>query len=165
MSFRNSPAQFGRDARGTVMSHSFIQVYIHAVFSTKDRRKIISKEIRPQLWSFMAGICRNKGMKPLAINGMDDHAHVLFNMQPDLSVAQAVGMIKANSSRWMKQHQTGFAWQEGYGAFTVSLEDTAAVARYIRNQEEHHRTVTFEQEFLILLEMNGIKFDPKEVFG
>jgi REP element-mobilizing transposase RayT len=85
-------------------------------------------------------------------------------MNPDFSVAQAVGMIKANSSRWMKQHQKGFAWQEGYGAFTVSLEDTAAVARYIRNQEEHHRRMTFEQEYLVLLEMNGVKFDPKKVF-
>ena len=91
------------------MAHSFIRIHIHAVFSTKDRRKIISKEVRPQLWAYMAGICRNKGMTPIAVNGMDDHAHVLFNIRPDLSLAQAVGMIKANSSRWMKQHQKDFA--------------------------------------------------------
>jgi REP-associated tyrosine transposase len=146
------------------MSHSFVKIHVHAVFSTKGRRKMIPKEFQPQLWSYMAGICRNQGMAPIAINGMDDHAHVLFNQPPTLSTADAVRLIKANSSKWTKEQGFDFAWQTGYGAFSISLSDTPKVARYIRNQEEHHRTVTFEEEYMTLLRENGIEFDPDELF-
>lgn len=146
------------------MSHSFIKIHIHAVFSTKGRRKIIPKEFQPQLWAYMAGICRNHGMTPIAINGMDDHAHVLFNQPATISMAAAVRLIKANSSKWMNEQGYEFSWQAGYGAFTVSLSDTPAVARYIRNQQEHHRTMTFEEEYVRLLRENGIAFDPERLF-
>jgi REP element-mobilizing transposase RayT len=147
------------------MSHSFVKNHIHAVFSTKERRKIIPKEIQPQLWSYIAGICRNQGMAPIAINGMDDHAHVLFHCPPALAVARAVSLIKANSSKWMNEHGRRFAWQEGYGAFSVSLSLTATVANYIRNQAKHHRKMTFEEEYRALLKKHGIEFDPDKVFG
>jgi putative transposase len=98
------------------MSHSFIKIHIHAVFSTKGRRKIIPKDFQPQLWSYMAGICRNQGMTPIAINGMDDHAHVLFNMPPTLSMAAAVRLIKANSSKWMNEQSDPSATAQDFAS-------------------------------------------------
>jgi REP element-mobilizing transposase RayT len=147
------------------LAHSFIRQHIHVIFSTKLRRKTISKKMQPQLWSYMAGICRNQGMAPIAINGMDDHAHVLFHCPPTLSLAKAVSLIKANSSKWMNEHRRGFAWQEGYGAFSVSISLTATVANYVRNQEKHHRKMTFEEEYRAILKKHGIEFDPNDVFG
>jgi putative transposase len=148
-----------------IMSHAFAKNHIHLIFSTKGRSKIIPKEVQPQLWSYMAGICRNQGMAPIAINGMDDHAHALFHLPPSLALAKAVNLIKANSSKWMNEHGRGFAWQEGYGAFSVSVSNTVAVADYIRNQELHHRNLTFEDEYLALLRKHGLEFNPKNVFG
>jgi len=107
----------------------------------------------------MAGICRNQGMAAIAINGMEDHAHVLFHLPPIMPLAEAVRLIKANSSKWMNEHGRGFAWQEGYGAFGVSVSNTAAVAKYIRNQEQHHRKMTFAQEYKIMLRKNGCDID------
>ena len=146
------------------MSHSFIKCHVHAVFSTKQRRKIIPKQFQPQLWAYMAGICRNLRMAPIAINGMDDHAHMLYSQPPSLSVADAIRLVKTNSSKWMGEQGFDFAWQTGYGAFSVSWPDTPKVARYIRNQEEHHRTITFEEEYKALLRENGIDFDPEHLF-
>ena len=146
------------------MSHSFVKNHIHLVFSTKERRKAIAKEIQPHLWSYMAGICRNQGIVSIAINGMDDHAHVLFHLSPDMALARAVNLIKANSSKWMNREHGNFAWQEGYGAFSVSVSNTAAVARYVRDQERHHRKMSFEDEYLAMLRKSGVQFDPKYIF-
>src|SRR5262249_2111141 len=143
-----------------IMSHAFAKNHIHLIFSTQGRRKIIRKEVQPQLWSYMAGICRNQGMAPIAINGMDDHAHALFHLLPSLALAKAVLLLKSNSSKWMNEHGRGFAWQVGYGAFSVSVSNTATVADYIRNQELHHRRLTFEDEYLALLQKHGVEFDP-----
>jgi putative transposase len=147
------------------MPHSFVKNHIHVIFGTKERCKVISKEIQPQLWSYMAGICRNQGMAPIAINGMDDHAHVLFHLPPGVALARAVNLIKTNSSKWMNLQKLNFAWQEGYGAFSVSISNTAAVARYVRDQERHHGKMSFEEEYLALLKKSGVEFDPKYVFG
>jgi putative transposase len=141
------------------MSHAFVKNHIHLVFSAKDRTKSIAKDIQPELWSYMAGICRNQGMAAIAINGMEDHTHVLFHLPPTTSLAKAVQLIKANSSKWMNEHGRHFAWQEGYGAFGVSISNTDVVARYIRNQEQHHRKMTFVQEYRALLKKHGFVED------
>jgi putative transposase len=141
------------------MSHAFVKNHIHLVFSAKDRTKSIAKDIQPELWSYMAGICRNQGMAAIAINGMEDHTHVLFHLPPTTSLAKAVQLIKANSSKWMNEHGRRFAWQEGYSAFGVSISNTDVVARYIRNQEQHHRKMTFEQEYRALLKKHGFVED------
>jgi REP element-mobilizing transposase RayT len=140
------------------MSHAFVKNHIHLAFSTKDRQSSISKDVQPELWSYMAGICRNQGMPPIAINGMSDHAHILFHLPPTVALAKAVQLLKTNSSKWMNDHGRRFAWQDGYGGFSVSVSNTATVARYIRNQEQHHRKMTFEQEYRALLKKHGI--DP-----
>ena len=147
------------------MSHTFARVHIHVIFSTKERRRLISKEMQSRLWSYVAGICHNKGIEPIAINGTDNHVHALLHLPPTIALAKAVNMIKSNSSRWMSEHRRKFAWQDGYGAFSVSESNTQAVINYIRDQEKHHRKRSFEQEYVEFLKKHRIEFDPKYVFG
>lgn len=139
------------------MSHAFVKNHIHLVFGTKNRVTTIAKDIQPELWSYLAGICRNQGMAAIAINGMEDHAHVLFHLPPSMALAKAVQLLKANSSKWMNEHGRRFAWQEGYSAFSVSASNAAVVAKYIRNQEQHHRKMTFAQEYRALLKRHGFE--------
>jgi REP element-mobilizing transposase RayT len=147
------------------MSHSFVKNHIHLIFSTKERDKTIAKEIQPHLWSYMAGICCNQGIVSMSINGTDDHAHALFHLPPDMALATAVNLIKTNSSKWMNREHGNFSWQEGYAAFSVSVSNTAAVARYVRDQERHHRKMSFADEYFTILRKSGVEFDPKYVFG
>jgi REP element-mobilizing transposase RayT len=113
----------------------------------------------------MAGIGRNHGCLVLANGGMSDHVHLLIQLPPVLALAEAISVVKSNSSRWMNDHGIEFNWQEGYGAFSVSASNLGTVKRYIANQEQHHRKKTYEQEFEGLLRKHGIPFDPKYVFG
>jgi putative transposase len=145
--------------------HSYANICIHLIFSTKDRKNLISKEVQPRLWPYMASICRNHGILTMAINGTDNHAHALFHLPGTISLSKAVTVLKANSSRWMNEHQQGFAWQPGYGAFSVSQSNAEVVINYIRNQEQHHRKRRFEEEYLELLRKHEIQFDPNSVFG
>jgi putative transposase len=141
------------------VSHAFVKNHIHLIFGTKGRLPTIAKTVQPELWSYMAGICGNQGMAAIAINGMEDHTHVLFHLPQSISLAKAVQLLKANSSKWMNEHGRRFAWQEGYSAFSVSISNTAIVAKYIRNQEQHHRKMTFEEEYRALLRKHGIVVD------
>jgi len=147
------------------MSHTYAQNVIHIVFSTKERRKLISAEFRPRLWTYTAGICKNLDIFTHGIGGMDDHIHLLLQIPPVMALAKAVMGIKANSSRWAREEGQSLEWQRGYGAFSVSASLIPTVLRYIRNQEAHHRKMSFEQEFLALLKKHGVEYDPKFVFG
>jgi REP-associated tyrosine transposase len=147
------------------LSHTFAQNMVHVVFSTKERRKMIAGEVQPRLWAYIAGICRKEGIFVQAIGGMEDHIHCLIQLPPPLPLAKAVLLIKANSSRWMSGMEREFEWQKGYGAFSVSASNLSAVAKYIRNQESHHRKMSFDDEFLALLKKHGMKFDPEYVYG
>ena len=147
------------------MSHTYAQNVIHVVFSTKDRRKLMPNEFRPRMWAYAAGICKNLDILVLAVGGMEDHIHLLIQIPPTLAVAKAVLAIKSNSSRWANEEGHKFAWQQGYGAFSVSSSLIPTVIHYIENQEAHHREMSFDAEFLALLKKHGIEFDPKFVFG
>jgi REP element-mobilizing transposase RayT len=135
------------------------------VFSTKDRRKAISKEFQPRMWAYAAGICRKLGILVHAVGGMDDHIHLLIQVPPSLSLAKAILAIKSNSSRWASEQGHKFAWQQGYAAFSVSASLIPTVVRYILNQEAHHKKMSFDEELLALLKKHGVEFDPKFVFG
>lgn len=147
------------------MPHTYSQNYLHVVFSTKGRRKLITKEFQPKLWSYMAGIGRNNGFLVLANGGMEDHTHLLIQLPATLALAKAVQLLKGGSSKWVGEHGREFSWQEGYGAFSVSKSNMNTVVKYIANQETHHRKITFEDEFITLLEKHGIEYDPRYVFG
>jgi len=147
------------------MSHSYAQNHIHLIFSTKGRLQLIPKNLQPRLWAYIAGICKHHDMLAFTIGGMPDHLHALFRLPPTITLARAVSLIKSNSSKWIGEHGIKFAWQEGYGAFSVSSSHVNTVVRYIKNQENHHLKFTFEQEFISMLKKHGIPYDPKYVFG
>jgi REP element-mobilizing transposase RayT len=138
---------------------------LHVIFSTKDRQKTISPELQPQLWAYVAGVCKKLEILVHAVGGIEDHIHLLIQVPPSLSVAKAILTIKSNSSRWANEQGRKFAWQQGYRAFSVSSSNIPAVVQYIRNQQEHHKKRGFEEEFVALLKKHGVTFDPKFVFG
>src|SRR5579875_2024576 len=121
------------------MPHTYAQNTLHIVFSTKDRRSAIPMEFQPEMWAYAAGVCKNIGITVRAIGDTDNHMHMLLQIPTILSVAKAVSTIKSNTSRWANERGRRFAWQQGYGAFSVSHAVIPAVTRYIQNQRMHHR--------------------------
>ena len=144
------------------MSHSYAHNPVHIVFSTKERRRLIPKESQGRLWAYMAGVCRKRRIFVHEIGGMENHIHLLVQVPLTLSFSDAMQEIKTSSSRWMGRN---FAWQRGFGLFVVSASNVDAVVRYVRTQETHHKKMTFEQEFIALLEKHGVKYDPRYIFG
>ena len=147
------------------MSHTFSQNLVHVVFNTKERHKTIAKGMQPRLWAYSAGICQHLEILVHAIGGTEDHIHLLLQVPPKLSLANAVMKVKANSSGWMNEIGHKFEWQEGYGAFSVSASNLGRVKAYINNQERHHRKMSFEEEFVALLKKHKVAYDPRYVFG
>jgi putative transposase len=147
------------------VGHTYSRNHVHVVFSTKDRRETIEKELQPRLWAYLAGICKNHEMISLMVGGTENHVHILFHFPPKLALAKAVQLLKANSSKWMSEQGKDFSWQEGYGAFSVSASNLDQVTRYIQNQEAHHRKSGFEEEFRALLQKHGVDYNPKYVFS
>lgn len=148
------------------MSHSYCSNRIHLVFSTKNREKSIPVETQEKLWPYMAGIARNHGFEAIKIGGVEDHAHALVVLPATISLAKAIQTLKACSSKWLNETATkNFAWQEGYGAFSVSASQTDDVIEYIANQREHHAKRSFEEEFVSLLKLYGVDDDPAHVLG
>ena len=149
------------------MSHSYSSNRIHLIFSTKNREKRISEELQTKLWPYMAGIARNHGFEAIKVGGVEDHAHALVILPPTIPLSKAIQTIKACSSKWLNETEAikNFAWQEGYGAFSVSASQTPEVIRYIENQPSHHAKRSYEDEFLELLKRYGVKYDPKYLLG
>jgi putative transposase len=142
--------------------HSFSSSLHHCVFATKDREPVLIPRLRERLWPYLGGIARQNGMKTLAIGGVADHVHVLLSLPPTISVAKAMQLLKGNSSKWI--HETfpelrSFAWQEGYGAFSIGVSGIEETCAYIRNQEEHHRTRTYREEVIMFLQRHGLAFE------
>lgn len=150
------------------MSHTYTHLAVHIVFSTKDRAPSISAELRSQLFAYMNGIVGNLGGKALIVNGLADHVHLLASLPPTMSVADALRVLKTNSSKWVHEtwpERSTFKWQTGYGAFSVSHSAVQDVAKYIENQEAHHRKYSYEEEFLALLEKHDIPYDERYIWG
>jgi REP element-mobilizing transposase RayT len=150
------------------MSHTVVNCLIHAVFSTKHRRNLISEDVRPRLWAYLGGIARENDMKALAVGGTANHAHVLLMLPATLSVAKAMQLLKGGSSKWV--HDTfpthvAFQWQEGYGAFSIGVSAVEQTVAYIENQETHHAGRSFEDEYRAFLDRHGVACEDRYVFG
>ena len=149
------------------MANTYTQISIHAVFAVKSRENIITKEWRDDLHKYISGIITDEGAKSLAVGGWKDHVHAFFGLQPALSIAELLQKIKANSSRWINKERFikgKFQWQEGYGAFSYSRSQRDPVIKYIMNQEEHHRTETFREEYVGMLNNFEVEYDEKYLF-
>jgi putative transposase len=148
------------------MPQSFGSLHCHLVFSTKHRLPQITDELQPRLFEYVGGILRNHGCALVAAGGMPDHVHWLVSMSRTLAVADAVRIVKSNSSGWVHD-QIGlreFQWQEGYGAFAVSYSSIEGVKEYIANQAEHHRVGTFQDEFREFLRRHHLEWDERYVW-
>src|SRR5277367_3404170 len=133
---------------------SYISSYHHCVFSTKERRPLITPALQERLWPFLGGIARKNKMTAIEIGGVKDHVHLLLSLPATMPIAKALQLIKGGSSKWV--HETFpehrlFNWQEKYGAFSVSASQLDNVIKYIKEQETHHRKMSFQEEFLALL--------------
>jgi REP element-mobilizing transposase RayT len=146
------------------MSQSFTNLLYHLIFSTEERRPIITLDYKPRLYDYIGGIIRGLGGISLGIGGAADHVHVLAKLRPERSLSDVLRDLKANASGWMHDvfpETRDFSWQRGYGAFTVSQSNVVGVQRYIAGQEEHHKRVSFRDEFVQFLKANGIEYDER----
>ena len=150
------------------MPHSFASLLVHVIFSTKNRAPDLSPELAGRLFPYMGGIVRERKGVPLIINGPADHVHMLVSIPATESIAELLRVVKTNSSGWVHEpfpaHKR-FGWQAGYAAFTVSGSRTAEVQNYIATQQEHHRRVSFQEEFLTFLRKSGIAYDTRDLWG
>jgi putative transposase len=146
------------------MSHTHAANFVHCVFSTKERRDLIPSELREPLYAYLIGIANKLGLKILAAGGTMNHVHLLIGLPPALTLSEAMQKLKANSSRWLGENGVPFEWQKGYGSFSVSPSLLPTVQRYIRNQPEHHRKRSFEEELLALLKKSGVAYDAERLF-
>ena len=145
------------------MPHALTSNLLHCVFSTKDRAKSIPD---PQaLGRYLGGVAREKNIPLLMAGGTGNHVHLLIALPAALPLAKAIQELKGNSSRWLNQHGSAFAWQEGYAAFSVSASNKRAVMAYIAEQPRHHAKRSFEQEFVAMLRKSEIDYDPRFIFG
>jgi putative transposase len=145
------------------MAHTYTHFLNHLIFSTKDHRPSLDALLRDRLFPYIGGIFRELGASVCAINGTADHVHILASLPPDKAISEIMRLVKTNSSRWV--HQTfddykEFAWQIGYGGFSVSESGRQDVCNYIAAQEQHHKKMTFEEEFLAFLKKHGVQYDP-----
>ena len=146
------------------MPQSFASLHFHIVFSTKNRQQMIGAEFRDRLYEYIGGILAKNDCKLIAAGGMPDHVHLLVSVGKEISISTALRLIKSNSSKWIHEEfpdHRDFAWQSGYGAFAVSFSNLGVVKDYVANQEEHHRKISFQDEFKSLLIRHEIEFDEK----
>lgn len=145
------------------MSSTHLSLHYHLIYSTKNRHPFIEESWRGRLHAFMGGAVRNLGGTPEAVGGTDDHVHLLVGLRANHTLAYALRDIKSASSHWV--HNTvgvrGFAWQDGYGAFTVSVSLIEKVKSYIEHQEAHHRKKTFQEEYVEFLKQSGVEYDER----
>jgi REP element-mobilizing transposase RayT len=149
------------------MPQSLSHVLIHVVFSTKERTPLIDRPVRRGLHAYLATVSRNEGCHAYRVGGVSDHVHILSVLSRTLSIARFVERIKKTSSAWMKgkgAKYTKFYWQNGYGAFSISPSHLNAVMEYIDTQEEHHKRVSFQDEYRKFLKKYGIPYDERYVW-
>jgi putative transposase len=146
------------------MARTYTKLIYHIVFSTKERIPLIAPEIRDRLYEYLGGVIRGEKGSLMEIGGMPDHVHILARFGAAIAVSEMLKRIKGSSSHWLSQETgTWFAWQNGYGAFSVSESQVAAVRKYIQQQEEHHKRISFKDELISLLRKHRIEFDEGDL--
>jgi REP element-mobilizing transposase RayT len=147
------------------MPQSLIQIYVHMVYSTKNRIPFLKdRGFRDHTHRYIAGIFNNLRSPAIIVGGVEDHVHVLCRLGKTISVADLIRDVKRDSSKWAKAPQSEFHWQHGYGAFSISPSHVTVVTEYIKQQEEHHRTETFQKEFRRLCKKYGVRIDERYVW-
>jgi putative transposase len=150
-----------------IMPHSLSQVLVHLVFSTKNRAPMLEPKLRANLHLYLAATLREHDCPPLQVGGVEDHVHLLFALSRTLAISKVVEIVKTKSSRWIKTQGpllSGFYWQGGYGAFSVNASSTDSVVAYIRNQEKHHQSATFQDEYRDILADYKMTYDERYVW-
>lgn len=146
------------------MGHTFSRILLHVIFSTKGRTNRLYRDMRADLYGYLRGIARNLDVEVLGAGGVDDHVHLLLQLKPVHAPANVVRDLKANSSKWIRETYRrlhDFAWQSGYGIFSVSESAVPEVIAYINRQEEHHRRLPFAEEYQRFLKRHGVQYDPE----
>jgi REP element-mobilizing transposase RayT len=149
------------------MPQSLAHILVHLVFSTKDREPFLTPAIRPSLHAYLAEVARNAGCGCYRVGGVFDHVHLAITLSRTICVATLVETVKTSSSKWIKPQSPslgGFAWQRGYGVFSVAPSDRDALCSYIDNQEEHHRRQSFQDEYRTFLMKYGVTYDERYVW-
>jgi putative transposase len=149
------------------MPHTYTKLLVHCVFSTKERRQSIPRQLQPDLWAYIGGIARTNGFTAVAVGGTENHVHLLLALHADMPVAKAVQLIKAGSSKWIHEQkgQHLFSWQEAYGAFTIGASQVPRTVLYIQNQAEHHKQRAFEEEYRSLVRAYDVSYEEEHLFG
>ncbi len=149
------------------MANTYTQLHIQAVFTVKGRDCFLGKEWRDEVFRYIAGIIAIKGHKPIIVNGVADHVHVFFGLNPSVAISDLMREVKNNSTNFINNKgwlRGKFAWQEGYGAFSYGRSQVEDVYKYILNQEEHHRKRTFKEEYLDMLKKFEVAYDEQYLF-
>ncbi len=149
------------------MPQSLARLHLHLIFSTKNRERFLHDPVRDSLHDYMATVLNNFGCPVTLINSVEDHVHILFELSRTVAVSAAVEEVKKSSSKWIKTQgplYAQFAWQAGYGVFTVSESNVAAVQQYIAGQREHHRIKSFQEEYRDFLARHRVAFDERYVW-
>ncbi|MBD3311677.1 MAG: IS200/IS605 family transposase [Candidatus Magasanikbacteria bacterium] len=146
------------------MAQSLSKMFIHIIFHKKYNSPVILNETKNELFAYMGAILKDNESTPILINGVEDHVHILCVMSKNIALSKLIEEIKKNSSRWIKtkgKHYKNFAWQGGYGGFSVSSSLHEKTKKYIQNQEAHHKKMSYKEEYLLFLKEYGIEFDEK----
>lgn len=150
------------------VANTFSFLNIHCIFSTKERVPVLTPEIRERLWPYLGGIAKQNGLRAKCVGGVADHVHLLLSLPTTIAVSKAIQLIKAGSSAWVHQNfprLRNFSWQQGYGAFSVGISQMPETIRYIEQQAEHHRTRTFQEEYLAILKKHEMPFEEKYLWN
>lgn len=147
------------------MPQSLSNVVVHLVFSTKHRAPTLPQPLRKEVHAYLGGVLRNHNCNPIEIGGVEDHVHILLGLSRTMTIAQVTEKVKTSTTKWIKtKGDPEFSWQSGYGAFSVGIREVEQMSAYIRNQEAHHRTISFQDEFRALLQEAGLEFDERYVW-
>ena len=149
------------------MANSYSQIYLHFIFSVKNREPVLKKEWRIDLFKYISGIIIHKNQKPLIINGVEDHIHLLVSIKPDLNIASFIRDIKSSSSKYINEKklvQGKFFWQGGYAVFSHSNSQIGAIYKYILNQEIHHKKKSFKEEYREFLDFHKVNYKQEYLF-